>query len=265
MKRSFILPLLLMFAAVAPALRAQTANGPIGHVPLQDETLTYDVMYKWGFINKVAGYATMSLRSEGDFYKASVVAENAPWANSIYMLRDTLYSTMTKQGLYPVSYTYIAHEAGKYKKDVLSFQRSGNTFTAEAMRYKSPGPGEPMTESTIHLEAQGMTVDMLSAFFYLRSLDFDSMSEGQNVTVNIFSGSKKELLTITYMGRENVTLSSGDTLPSYVINFTFTRNGRTSSAPIEGWISADARRIPVKVEGQLPVGKVRAFYTGPNP
>lgn len=77
-------------------------------------------------------------------------------------------------------------------------------------------------------------------------------------------GSKKELLTITYMGRQTVQLN-GENLPAFYINFNFTRHGKVSSAPIEGWISADDRRIPLKVEGQLPVGKVRALYTGPNP
>ena len=233
-------------------------------VALEDETLTYDVMYKWGFINKVAGYATMSLQNEGDRYKASLYAENAPWANSIYMLRDTLYSTMTKDGFFPINYVYIAHENGKYKKDVLNFQRDGNTFTAEAVRYKRSAPGEPITSSTLDLEAQGMTVDMLSSFFYLRTLDFDNMSKGQGVTVNIFSGSKKEKLRITYMGRQNVSLN-GQSYPAYYINFTFTRRGVESSEPISGWISTDGQRIPLKVEGSLPVGKVRALYTGPNP
>ncbi len=233
-------------------------------VSLVDETLTYDVMYKWGFINKVAGYATMSLRNDGDYYRASVFAENAPWANSIYMLRDTLYTTMTKDNFYPVSYTYIAHENGKYKKDVLHFQRQGNTFTAEAVRYKRKSENAPMTSSTLHLEAQGMTVDMLSSFFYLRSLDFDNMTKGQSITVNIFSGSKKEKLKIVYMGNKNVSLN-GRSYPAYYINFTFTRKGVESSAPISGWISTDSQRIPLKVEGSLPVGKVRAIYTGPNP
>ncbi len=197
MKRISILSLLWLLMCI-PAMRAQSSPT----VSLVDETLTYDVIYKWGFINKVAGYATMSLRNDGDCYKASVFAENAPWANSIYMLRDTLYSTMTKEGLYPLKYTYIAHEAGKYKKDIVTFHHSGNTFTAEAVRYKRASAGAPLSTSTINLEAQGMTVDMLSAFFYLRTLDFPSMSKGHSVTVNIFSGSKKELLTITYMGRQ---------------------------------------------------------------
>ncbi len=259
MKRISILSLLWLLMCI-PAMRAQSSPT----VSLVDETLTYDVIYKWGFINKVAGYATMSLRNDGDCYKASVFAENAPWANSIYMLRDTLYSTMTKEGLYPLKYTYIAHEAGKYKKDIVTFHHSGNTFTAEAVRYKRASAGAPLSTSTINLEAQGMTVDMLSAFFYLRTLDFPSMSKGHSVTVNIFSDSKKELLTITYMGRQTVQLN-GENLPAFYINFNFTRHGKVSSAPIEGWISADDRRIPLKVEGQLPVGKVRALYTGPNP
>lgn len=240
-------------------LRAQS-----GPAPLSDETLTYDVIYKWGFINKVAGYATMSLRTDGDYYKASLFAENAPWANSIYMLRDTLYTTMTRQGLYPTQYTYIAHEAGKYKKDVLTFSHSGDIFTAKAIRYKKASASSPMTSSSIELEGKGMTVDMLSSFFYLRTLDFDSMKSGESHTVNIFSGSKKELLKITYMGRQTIN-SNGKEIETYYINFTFTRRGVESSAPISGWITADSRRIPLKVEGSLPVGKVRAIYTGPNP
>ncbi|MDE5649470.1 MAG: DUF3108 domain-containing protein [Duncaniella sp.] len=255
-----IISILLLILGITPALVAQTET----QAALVNETLTYDVIYKWGFINKVAGYASMSLRDEGNFYKATVYAENAPWANSIYMLRDTLYTTFTKNGLYPIEYTYIAHEAGKYKKDILEFTHTGNTFTANIQRYKQSAPGAPIVKSTNHLEAQGMTVDMLSAFFYLRSIDFDKMKSGQSVTVNIFSGSKKEKLKMTYMGISQITLNNRS-FKTYYINFTFTRNGKESSDPISGWLSMDSQRIPLKVEGSLAVGKVRAIYTGPNP
>jgi len=253
-----LIAVLIGLIAIAPPTDA--AN----NVRLSDETLTYDVIYKWGFINKVAGYATMSLRSDGEYYKASVFAENAPWADNIYMLRDTLYSTMTKDGYYPVAYTYIAHENGKYKKDILTFHRNGNTFTADATRYKRKAKGEATTSSSNHLEAQGMTVDMLSSFFYLRTLDFQNMKKGQSVTVNIFSGSKKEKLKIAYLGMQKVSVG-GRNVQAYHINFTFTRRGVESSSPISAWISSEGRRIPLKVEGKLPVGKVRAIYTGPNP
>ena len=120
MKRLFIIPLIAISLLSVPGPRAgaqelmQSHHNPA--VSLVDETLTYDIIYKWGFINKVAGYATLSLRNDGNLYRATLYGRNAPWANRIYMLRDTLYSTMTKQGLYPVKYVYIAHEEGKYKK-----------------------------------------------------------------------------------------------------------------------------------------------------
>lgn len=258
MKRTFLL-LLISIATGCFNLRAQQAG-----IELTDETLTYDVIYKWGFINKVAGYATMSLRNDGDFYKASLYAENAPWANSIYMLRDTLYTTVSKEGLYPTQYILIAHENGKYKKDVLTFNHVGDMFTADVVRYKQAANSDQMVRSTAELEASGMTVDMLSAFFYLRMMDFDSMANGDSKTLNIFSGSKKELLNISYLGRQNVNLN-GRNFETYYINFTFTNKGKQSSAPISAWITTDARRIPLKVEGSLSVGKVRALYTGPNP
>ena len=31
---------------------------------------------------------------------------------------------------------------------------------------------------------------------------------------------------------------------------------------MDAWISTDAQRIPLKLEGTLPVGKVQCFYTG---
>jgi Protein of unknown function (DUF3108). len=233
-------------------------------VSLVDETLTYDVIYKWGLINKVAGHASMTLRNDGDLYQAAVYARNASWANSIYPLRDTLYTTMTKVGLYPVKYTYIAHENGKYKKQIVDFTRIGNTFIGDCTRYRQDKAGGPIEKSTLRLEGQGMTVDLLSSFFYLRSLDFQTMKSGQTITVNIFSGSKKEKLTITYNGIKKIKLN-GRQFETYYINFSFTRHGKESSAPMSGWISTDTQRIPLKVEGSLAVGKVRAVYTGPHP
>ena len=31
---------------------------------------------------------------------------------------------------------------------------------------------------------------------------------------------------------------------------------------MEAWIAADESRIPLRMEGNLPVGKVRCFFTG---
>ena len=51
--------------------------------------------------------------------------------------------------------------------------------------------------------------------------------------------------------------------PAYHITFTFTQeNGKISSDNMDAWISTTDSRIPLLMEGKLPVGKVRALYAG---
>ncbi len=50
---------------------------------------------------------------------------------------------------------------------------------------------------------------------------------------------------------------------AYHVSFIFTSDGKKkTSDDMDAWITADSKRIPVKLEGKLPVGRVRCFYTG---
>lgn len=223
-------------------------------VDFQDEILNYKVMFKWGFISKVAGYATLDLRTAPDQYKATLYARSAPWADNIYSLRDTLYTTMSPTTLMPNLYVYCAHEKNTYIKDVVKFEQSGDDFTGYATRAKFQN-GE-WTHAETELHATGPTVDLLSLFFYIRSIDFPRMNIGSSIKLNCFSGKKSEVLTVTYNGTQMVNVNGTDRL-AYYIGFTFTKNGKTSSQPIYAWVSVDSKRTPLQVEGTLPVGKIK--------
>lgn len=247
MKKICLLLSLLMLAVLAPI------NGRA--VQLPDETLQYRVLYKWGPVNKTAGRATLRLHGTADKYYATLVARTEPWADKVYHLRDTLRSTMHKATLVPIRYDKIAHEDGKFSHDIVKFTRSGNNFTGDCTRHRRKKDQTKVTTQTTRLSAQGMTVDMLSVFYYIRTMDFAKLARGQARRINIFSGKKKESLTITYQGTQNVSLA-GQSRQAYMITFTFTSDGKKSSDPIKAWISTDARHIPLKLEGTLPIGKV---------
>ena len=72
----------------------------------------------------------------------------------------------------------------------------------------------------------------------------------------------KELLKISYLGE--VDLEVGDKVRRcYHISFSFTSDGkRKTSDDMEAWISTDGRRIPMRLEGKLPVGKVHCLLSG---
>lgn len=232
----------------------------VAALDLPDEDLNYMIMYKWGLVNKDAASAVLSLRSDGNHYYAKLSARTLPWADKIFMVRDTLKSTMLREGCLPELYTKISHEGSRYGRDVVRYERNGDEVTGYAERWKSKNGGPVITSETV-LHATGRTVDMLSVFYYLRTLDFESMRPGEVVSMNVFSGKSVEQLTVRYDGIEDIKLGKYR-WRTFHLSFTFTQNGKVSSDAMETWISTDATRIPVQLEGQLPLGKVRAYFTG---
>lgn len=233
----------------------------VSAVQLQAEKLQYKVLYKWGLIHKVAGRATLQLKPNANGYRAVLTARSEPWADKMYHLRDTLVSTMMKQTLLPTRYEKIAHEDGKFSHDIVSFSHNGSHVTGNCTRHRRGKNSTETKTATTKLTATGVTVDMLSVFYYIRSIDFVGLGAGKSKVINIFSGKKKETLTITYQGAKTIEVG-GKKLPSYYVTFTFTTDGKKSSDPIKAWISADSRRIPLKLEGSLKIGKVIVEYTG---
>lgn len=229
-------------------------------ISLPNETLRYKVIYKWGLVHKQAGTAKILLNRSGNFYSAIATGKSDPWADKFYKLRDTLRTTMNAADFSPIRYEYTAHEDGKYSHDIVNFHRSGNTVTGKCTRTRKPKGEKTAKTETRTLTANGMTVDMLSSYFYLRSLDYAKMTPGAKKTINIFSGKRKELLTFTYSGIQKLKLDGKD-YNTYKVTFTFTSDGKkNSSEPIEAWVSTDSHRIPLKLIGKLKIGQVQCIY-----
>lgn len=236
---------------------------PAHAIDLLDEQLNYIITYKWGFINKDAANATLTLRNDGDYYRATLAASTLPWADKILTVRDTLISTMERPSCLPVEYQKITHEGSRYGNDVVRFQRQGDEVTGYASRERSKNGG-PLSTSETTLHATGPTLDMLSVFYYIRTLDFSAMKPGEQVTVTVFSGKNSEQLIIGYLGDEQVTYNGKTWMTSH-LTFSFNIKGQVSSDAMETWITTDSSRIPVKLQGALPLGKVHAYYLGATP
>ena len=206
--------------------------------PLGPETINYDVMFKWGLINKKAGVVSITLAEDGDKYSSRLTGTSASWADRFFKVRDTLSGRMTKKDMTPLFYEKIAHEGGKHKHDIVTYN------------YSTPG----IVKADCIRRAFNKDGDM--------TVPFDKMVAGQKVSIDIFSGKRKEILTIHYNGLRDVRIDK-NTYKSYYITFTFTsKGGEKTSDDMDAWISTEPNRIPLRLEGKLPVGKVQCFYSG---
>lgn len=247
----FRLKIILLLTALFPF--SLSASG------FSDETLHYVITYKWGLIHKDAGDATLRLRNSGDYYKLTLTGKTKPWADSFYQVRDTLLGTVHKD-LRPVSYSKIAHEKGKYSRDDISYSYSGSSVGGAVTRTRQGKDGQT-TVTKKSLTGSGKVFDMLSVFYFLRSIDYSQLQNGQTVKATVFSGSKAETLTIRCVGTETIKLRDKSKQEAYHIKFKFTTDGRKkSSDDLDTWISTDPRHIPLLVTGSLPVGQVKCYY-----
>lgn len=257
----------LIFAALVFALTtglSAAASIPDITRKFADESLNYKVMFKWGLVHKQAGRATLSIRTVSDRYHAKLTARSESWADRFFRVRDTLEGQIIRETFRPVLYKKLAHEGDEYKRDVVRYVYSGNRIIGECTRKKWDKKGTLKVNEERTLEANGTTVDMLSSFYYMRGLPYEDWEPGHVVALNIYSGKRKELLTIKYLGIATIETNKKK-YQTYHIQFTFTGEGKKkTSDDMDAWISTGEARIPIKLEGKLKVGKVQCFYTGSN-
>lgn len=249
-------------AAVALMLVISCAASASVNRSFHDETLNYKVMFKWGIVNKQAGRASLGISTKGNDYHTVLTARSEHWADKFFKVRDTLSGVIDRRSFQPRIYTKVAHEGGDNKHDVVTYRYEGAKVIGLCTRKKWDDKGKLTRDEEHKIEAQGTTVDMLSSFYYMRALPYEEWKAGHVVTLNIFSGKRKELLTIKYLGTERIK-TDGREYECYHIQFTFTGDDRKkTSDDMDAWISTDHQRIPIKMEGKLKVGKVQCFYTG---
>jgi hypothetical protein len=101
------------------------------------------------------------------------------------------------------------------------------------------------------------TLDPLTAVYLARSIDFRT---GDRLYFKLFGGRYRYLLELHIEGKEPVSLESGKTVEAYRIVprlQNVSKRGyaeRMNEAVI--WISADERRIPIKLSSKIVFGSV---------
>ncbi|MCL4511320.1 MAG: DUF3108 domain-containing protein [Bacteroidetes bacterium] len=212
------------------------------------EKLDYDIYY--GPI--VAGSATIATPSYEYYenrkcYKVEFTMRSAKFFDLFFKVRDYYYSLIDTEGLFPWKFEQHIREGG-YKKDFVAWfnQVNHTAKTSEGGPYKI----EPYTQ------------DIVSTFFYARTIDYDNLRIGQKIHFENFYKDKVYPLDVKYLGQEDVETKAGKfhcqiIEPIIVKGGLFKTTGR-----IVVWLTDDSLKIPVKVQSEVAIGSVVAELTG---
>lgn len=208
------------------------------------ETLKFSIDY--GILN--AGGATMEVAGQRRIAGAECLdirteARSNAFFSKFYKVWDRAQTFVDASTLLPWRFEKHQREGG-YRKDVLvKFDRP------EAFAHYENGD-----DVCIHPHAQ----DELSAFYYLRTLPLEV---GQDVLIDSHADRKNYPLRVIVHGRETVEVPAGK-FDCFVVEPVVREGGIfQAKGTLTIWLTADARRMPVKMRTKIVVGAVTASLT----
>ncbi|MDP2037015.1 MAG: DUF3108 domain-containing protein [Ignavibacteria bacterium] len=211
------------------------------------EKLTFDVNY--GFITAgVAEYnipKVMKLAGR-DVYQITFGVNTVSTFDALYKVRDRYETFLDVEGLFPWRFEQHIRE-GKYSRDFSAFfdQRKAKARTSEGA-YEIPK----------------YVNDIVSAFYFARTIDFSKMKKGESVHLENFYKDKTYPLDVVYKGRETVSVKAG-TFDCIILEPEIKEGGLfKSEGNVVIWLSNDVCRIPVKVKTKIIIGSIDAELTG---
>ncbi|SEG49659.1 Protein of unknown function [Halpernia humi] len=214
------------------------------------ETLTYRIHY--GFLT--AGSATLTslktnYKNEPHFFVKGVGKTTG--AVRAFFKTDDLYESFINiaTGL-PSFYVRDVHE-GNYT------QHYQSVFNHENQTVILTDKEKPANGSRVIKTAKGVQ-DMLSAFYYLRSLDSTQLKPGAVIKMNIWIDDGLFPFQLKVIGNENVKTKFGrinclKIIPSVLSGRVFKDNESVTM-----WVSNDKNHLPVAIKAELAVGSLKA-------
>jgi len=181
-------------------------------------------------------------------YRVQVEAKSSGMLDFIWKMRDTITSTFDAKALSPARFTFSQRENSKVIDTEARLDHTGKRW---AVNRQEKGKQAKIYE----FESQN-TVDPITAVYLARSVDF---KVGDRLYFKIFGGRYQYLLELTVEKKEPVEITWGKVEAYRIVPRiqNLTKRGyaeRFNEATI--WMSADERRLPVKLSSKIVFGSV---------
>jgi Protein of unknown function (DUF3108) len=256
---------LFLVCVAAASLSAQTAGrakagvpAPKAAAPKQEmpvpfkagEVLEFDIGWS-SFVT--AGTATVSVKEKKPSFGSTayyIVAEGRPTSMvsklyTLYYKADTLLDSFS---LLPQRGSLYSEEGKRHRMKTTTFNQTARKATYEI---------ETRTLVKKDLTIPGFTQDALSAIYVLRSIPF---KPGEKFNMPVSDNGQIYKVQMQVGSVEPVKTGLG-TINGLRITPVITGPDKDSPRGLALWVSDDARRLPLKMEAQLLVGKFTITLT----
>jgi hypothetical protein len=243
---SLIVVLLLLLLTSASAQKKDEFRKHSNNAFREGEKLTFDV--KYGFVT--AGIASFEIPkikkiSGRDAYHVTFEVNTVSTFDAFFKVRDRYETYIDVEGIFPWRFEQHIRE-GKFSRDFSAFfdQRKGKAKTTDG-QYEIPK----------------YVNDIVSAFFYARTLDYSNLKVGDKIPLKNFYKDKVYDLDVVYHGKETIEVEAGK-FECIMVEPLVQEGGLfKSEGSIMLWMTNDEAKMPVRVKTKVVVGAIDADLT----
>ena len=248
MSRLLLVALALLGLAPAPRVRpgdGSPAPARERAVPFKvAETLSYDVSWS-SYLT--AGTAVVTVKEKKPSFQSTayyIVAEgrSTPLLSTLYALYYKVDTLLDSYTLLPQRGSVYSEEGRRHRFKTTQFDRA-----AKKVRF------EYRTDTTVKADFQTspVTQDVLSAIYVLRTIP---LKAGDRMTMPVSDNGINYKVQFDAGASEKVRTPRGDQAAVKIRLSVFDDKAKPVGKNVFIWISEDERRLPVKLQADLPVG-----------
>lgn len=209
------------------------------------EKLRYRITY--GFVD--AGEAVLEVKSttkkgasNRELYHMKATGKTLSGFNAVFKVNDVYESYIDKKGIFPWQFVRRVDEGGyKINQDY--------AFKHDKLKVDN-GEGK---EFAIPVGIQ----DMISSFYYARTMDFKNAKPGEIFEFKCFMDDKVWPLKVKYVKDEVIHIRKGKFKCKKFVPVVQTGRYFKSENDVNFWVTDDNNRIPILIKAKIPVGTVK--------
>lgn len=210
------------------------------------EKVEYRVHY--GFINaaeaKVEVAKSVSVVNNRPCFKVNASGRTVGAFDLISRVRDTWRSYIDTSAILPHMFERQIQENKYRKEEKVMFNHNKDQAIAsdkgETKTYAVP--------NNIH--------DIISGYFFLRTINFEKVTEGEVIEVPTFFDGEVYKLRVRYVGKDVIKTKFGKTRVLRLNPIIPNNKLFKGESPMRLWISDDSNKIPLKAEVELVIGSL---------
>jgi hypothetical protein len=219
---------------------------------IRGEKLRFSVYYDSYVTGKVtAGVATLEIKFEDkktdgrSTYHIIGEGKSKGAFNLFFKVNDRFESYMDEEYLVPWTFIRNTHEGDYKMQDEVRFNQFSGSYSS----------------SRANKKMQSGTHDILSAFYYCRTLDFSNLKLGERFPVNFMLDDSVYISLIEFAGREDVETDLGSFHCLRFKPMVATGSVFSQPYPMDIWVTDDKNRMPVLAKSAVVVGSVKLELT----